>query len=741
MQTKATDLMASQDNKAIFDHALTCITETILTNEDTQVILESMVRIFGEALRLDRAFIYEFDFDQQLVLGLCEWNNSATPGIFSTLNNWQYDQFRNLADYLIANHTWLVSHADEIHPLLIKDGVAELLHKQLGVRSLLYFPFSIRHDDGYLLVFSSISRRRDWSEQEIEFIQAVAKHVEIGIQKIRLLKVHQEAERIIWEEKERALVTLQSIGDAVITTNAQGFVQYLNPIAEALTGCSNSTALGQPLGQVYQLTTEKTPAMTTNIRQSLLISKAGCKYPIEETISPIKNREGETIGSVLVFRDVSERRRILQQMTYQAYHDPLTGLPNRILFNDRLAQALTAAQRNQDEAAVLFLDLDRFKLVNDMMGHAVGDNVLKEVANKLQKCIRKNDTIARLGGDEFTIILPKVDSVQGVGKVTEKIIKALQKPWILGEQEFYLTASIGVAVFPHDGEDAETILKHADISMYRAKERGGNSYQFYTPDMNEKIWERLTMENSLRHALKRKEFVVFYQPQVDVTKQEIIGAEALVRWNHPELALIPPAEFIPLAEDTGFIVPLGEWVLTTACLQNKAWQTAGCPPIQMTVNLSMRQFMQRNLVEMIRGVLTRTGLDPSWLELEITETVAMQDIDFTLNILEELKAMGIKIAIDDFGTGYSSLNYLKRFPIHTLKIDRSFVCDVLSNPQDAAIVDTIIVLAQNLNLRTVAEGVETREQLNFLLERQCKFMQGYLFSKPVSASEFEKLIK
>ncbi len=631
-------------------------------------------------------------------------------------------------------------YAEDVHTLLCKDGTVQLLHKHLGFRSLLYFPFSIRVAGSYLLVFYSIRKRRNWSEEEITFINAVAKQVEIGIQKIRLLAEQHEAERIVWEEKERALVTLQSIGDAVITTDASGCVQYLNPVAEMLTGWTNVEAKGQRLKQIYSIVADTTGAVTESTHQSVLIRQDGCKFAIEESVSPIKNHDAEIIGSVLVFRDVSERRQLLQQMTHQAYHDSLTGLPNRMLFSDRVTQALTSAQRNKEEVAVLFLDLDRFKLVNDMMGHAVGDNVLREVAGKLRRCIRKNDTIARLGGDEFTIILPRVDSTEGVGKVAEKIIKALQKPWVLGQKEFYLTASVGIAVFPHDGSDAEAILKHADIAMYRAKEQGGNSYQFYTPDMNTKIWERLTMENSLRHALKRNEFVVHYQPQVNIITKDITGVEALVRWNHPKCGMVMPSEIIPLAEDTDLIVPIGEWVLYTACAQNKAWQKAGYPPMRITVNLSMRQFLQKNLLETITKILKRTGLDPAWLELEITETMALEDIDFTIKVLRELRNMGIQIAMDDFGTGYCSINYLKRFPIDTLKIDRSFVADVINNPQDAAIITTVIFLAQNLQLKIIAEGVETKEQLTFLEERQCYDMQGNLFSRPVPVEQFEKML-
>lgn len=428
-------------------------------------------------------------------------------------------------------------------------------------------------------------------------------------------------------------------------------------------------------------------------------------------------------------------------MVHQTYHDPLTGLPNRILFNDRLALALVQAQPNQDMLAVLFLDLDRFKIVNDMLGHAVGDRVLKEVAGRIKECLQKSDTIARLGGDEFTILLPRISHEEDAAKVAQKIIQAFQLPWMLGNQEFHITVSVGIALYPNDGDDAESLLKHADTAMCRAKDQGRNNYQLYTPAMNAKIMERLTMENSLRYALKRNEFTVFYQPQVNTASGQITGMEALVRWLHPDRGLVGPVEFIPLAEDTGLIIPIGEWVLHTACAQNKAWQESGLQPVRVTVNISACQFQQQNLVNTVAQALKQTGLDPQWLELEITESALMQDLDFTIKVLQDLRDMGVRISVDDFGTGYSSLNYLKRFPIHTLKIDRSFVRDITDNPEDAAIVSAIIVLAHNLNLNLIAEGVETPDQLAFLKHCRCCEMQGYLFSKPLPAGEFEKLLR
>lgn len=438
---------------------------------------------------------------------------------------------------------------------------------------------------------------------------------------------------------------------------------------------------------------------------------------------------------------LTERKRAEETIRYLAYHDALTGLPNRTLFNDRLNLALEQAHRSREKLAVLFLDLDRFKLVNDTLGHAMGDRLLKEVAKRLISCLPKGNTVARLGGDEFTIILPKVTRLKDVVKSSKKILEGLKPSFNLEGQEAYITTSLGVSLYPSDGEDSETLLKNADTAMYKAKERGRNNYQFYTPAMNAKALKQLTLENRLHRAIEQEEFVVYYQPQVELRNGEIIGVEALTRWQHPELGLLPPSDFIPLAEETGLIIPLGEWVLRKACTQNKIWQDGGLGPLRVAVNLSVRQFQQSDLVETVAAILKETGIEPQWLELEITESMAMQDLDFTIKILAELRKMGIQISIDDFGSGYSFLNSLKKLPIHALKIDQSFISELTIDSQDAAIANAVIVLAHSLGLEVTAEGVETQEQLSFLKEQRCDKMQGYLFSRPIAADSLEKLLK
>lgn len=476
--------------------------------------------------------------------------------------------------------------------------------------------------------------------------------------------------------------------------------------------------------------TASVPYETTHQR------KDGGIFPVEVN-AQVTTLNGERVMFAIV-RDITDRKRAEETINHLAFHDPLTDLPNRTLFFDRLGVALNRASRNKQMLAVMFLDLDRFKFVNDLLGHAAGDKLLKNVARKIKRCIRANDTVARMGGDEFTILLPEVKREQDAAKVANKILEALRKPWVVNGYKFHLTTSIGIALYPNDGTDKESLTKNADTAMYRAKEIGDN-YQFFTPAMNALTVERMQTEQDLRKALEKGEFEVYYQPQVNTGMGIIVGVEALLRWNHPDRGVICPPEFILPAEDLGLIIPIGEWVLRTACNQIKAWQEACVRPLKLAVNLSPYQFRQKDLLEKIQQIVEETGLDPHLLELEITESTAMQDVEFSVSTMRKLRNMGIGIAIDDFGTGYSSLNYLRRFPITTLKVDRSFVNDVLEDAEDAAIVGTIIVLARNLKLKVIVEGVETQAQQEFFEKHNCYEMQGHLFSYPVPAREMEKL--
>jgi diguanylate cyclase (GGDEF)-like protein len=424
------------------------------------------------------------------------------------------------------------------------------------------------------------------------------------------------------------------------------------------------------------------------------------------------------------------------EIEHLAYHDALTGLPNRPLFIDRLIVALAHANRGQSKLAVLFLDLDRFKDINDSLGHTIGDTLLKAVADRIRRCVREGDTVARFGGDEFTLMIPRIDQIEDAAKIAQKITETLKIPFLIHEQELFVTTSIGISIFPADGLDPETLVRNADTAMYRAKEQGRDNYQLYAPAMNARALERLALENMLRKAINQQELVLHYQPLIDTASRGIVGVEALIRWNHPDLGLLLPAHFISVAEISGLILPIGQWIFRTACRQVRAWQRKH-DTLTMSVNLSARQFQQPDLVEQVRTAILDSGIEPWRLQLEITESNAMQNAENTIYTLRELKALGVRIAMDDFGTGYSSLSYLKRFPIDTLKLDAAFIHDVNTDPTDAAIVSGVITMAHALNLKVVAEGVETEAQLDFLAREGCDIIQGYLFSAPMSAETLE----
>ncbi len=449
-----------------------------------------------------------------------------------------------------------------------------------------------------------------------------------------------------------------------------------------------------------------------------------------------------SVGAIVLnYRDVTQRKATEKQLEYQAYYDALTGLPNRLLFRDRVIYAIAQARRNRRGVAVLYLDLDHFKLVNDSLGHSLGDALLSEVAARLQGCVRASDTISRLGGDEFTILLIDTSSSEAIAGVARKILQALAHPFRVEGHELFVTASIGISIFPSDGDEVETLLKSADSAMYRAKELGRNQAQMFTASMNERYGRRLALEQSLHHALEHDELVLHYQPIFDRNRKKIVSLEALVRWNHPTRGLIPPGDFIGLAEETGLIVPIGEWVLRRVCHDMRGWRHAGLPPMRVGVNISAPQFQQLSFARVVDGIMREYSCDPTCIEFEITETVAVQNIETTMNAMRELKEIGIRIAIDDFGTGQSSLVYLKRFPIDTVKIDRAFVRDVTTDESAAAIVSYVINLAHTLRLAVVAEGVETEEQWSFLKLNACDHMQGFLFCHPLPVDEAEVFVR
>jgi diguanylate cyclase (GGDEF)-like protein/PAS domain S-box-containing protein len=559
----------------------------------------------------------------------------------------------------------------------------------------------------------------------------------------------------LFEEKERAQVTLDAIGDAVVSTDIAGNVTYLNVVAESLTGWRRQEAVGHPFGDVFRIIDSvtrdaarnpmafaiqlnRTVVLTPNC---VLIRRDGVESPIEDSAAPIHDRFGRVTGAVMVFHDVSAARATTLTMSYLAQHDSLTNLPNRLLLNDRLTEALSLAHRYQRQLAVLFLDVDRFKHINDSLGHMIGDRLLQSIAQRLLACVRVSDTVSRQGGDEFVILLSEVAHAWDATVCADKILSALRSPHCIDQHEVHITASIGIVTYPDDGSDADTLMKHADFAMYHAKETGRDNRQFFKRDLNIRALERQSLENGLRHALQREELLLHYQPKLNLRTGAIVGVEALIRWNHPEFGPVPPADFIPIAEESGLIVPIGRWVLAEACHQAQAWQDIGLTPLRIAINISAVELRAGDFVGFISQIIAATGLEPRFLELELTETFLMQDSNSTSAVLHALKEIGLHLALDDFGTGYSSLNHLKRFPIDTLKIDRSFVHGIADNSDDASIVAAVISMGSHLHMRVIAEGVETQEQLAFLQDHECPFGQGHYFSRPVAARECTQLLR
>jgi len=556
----------------------------------------------------------------------------------------------------------------------------------------------------------------------------------------------------LFEERERAQVTLKSIGDAVVSIDARGNVTYLNIVAETMTGWSRDEAAGHSVEEVLRIVDVTTREIVPNpmalaIRENktvdlkancVLIRRDGVETSIEESAAPIHDRQGQVTGAVMVFHDVSMARALSLKMYHLAQHDGLTDLPNRMLLDDRLAQAITLCHRNQQKLAVLFLDLDRFKHINDTLGHDFGDRVLRNAAQRLLQCVRSSDTVSRQGGDEFVIVLSEIAHSQDAEGCAAKILSALSVPVRIDEHDLYITASIGIATYPDDGNDAETLLKHADLAMYHAKANGFNTFQFFEPGMNARAAERHLLENGLRHAIEREQFVLHYQSKINLATGAIVGVEALVRWCHPERGLILPGQFLAIAEESGLIVPIGRWVMTECCNRARAWRDAGLPPIRMAINISAVELRTKGFVSGVRAMLTQAKLEPSDLELELTETFLLQNADSTAAVLEALKDVGVRLALDDFGTGYASLSHLRRFPIDTLKIDRSFVRDIAMDSDDASIVRAVIGMGKSLDMQVVAEGVETSEQFDFLRQQGCPEGQGYYFSEPIVAAEFAR---
>jgi diguanylate cyclase (GGDEF)-like protein/PAS domain S-box-containing protein len=562
-----------------------------------------------------------------------------------------------------------------------------------------------------------------------------------------------------------ALDVLEAAPDALVLVDEAGDIVLVNDLAERLFGYRRDELLLKPVQMLVPWSYRGAGAADLATYASGLrlhpmrsgpelfgLRRDGTEFPVEISLSPLASQKGMLV--IIAIRDISARKRaeaernhlikeraLYAEISRLARQDALTGLPNRTVLHDRLSTAIESANRHGHRLGVVFLDLDRFKHVNDSLGHSAGDCLLRSVAGRLRASVRRTDTVSRQGGDEFVILLSEVKHREDVAKAVSKVMEAVAVPHLVGSQELAVTASIGIAVYPDDGEDVETLIKHADTAMYHAKDHGRDNYQFFTPQMNALIVERRALEGSLRRALKRREFLLHYQPKVDLVTGNMIGAEALIRWRHPERGIVRPQSFVPIAEESGLIVPIGQWVLREACRQAREWQAAGLRPVPVAVNISALEFRGRGFVDGVRQILDDTRLDPRLLELELTESVLMESPASTAEMLWELKAMGVRLAVDDFGTGYSSLSYLMYFPIDALKVDQLFVHEITAEEDTSPIITAVIAMGKSLKQRIIAEGVETEAQLAFLRAQHCEEGQGFHFSHPLPADQFAALLE
>lgn len=593
----------------------------------------------------------------------------------------------------------------------------------------------LRHKDGTEVWVSTNAHYYRDEQGEIAGVEGTTRNVTLQKQTESLMHMLSSA--------------LQQTADLVMIADAKGIITYVNSAFESVTGYGAAETLGKSTNllrsgrqnrEFYQILWTTILAGKPFSEVFINRRKDGGLFYEEKTITPIRDNNGDITHFVSTGKDITDRIQTQERLRFMAHHDALTELPNRTLFLDRLKQAMARARWHDRKIAVMFLDLDRFKTINDTLGHNVGDQLLVKLTQRLSASVRAGDTVARFGGDEFAMLLDDIASEQDISFIAKKVLATMAPAFEIGSRELFISCSIGISIYPRDGEDSETLLRNADIAMYRAKDLGRNNYQFYSSDLSARAVERLSLENALRYALQRQEFFLLYQPQFDVRSGKPFGAEALLRWQHPVLGLILPAEFIPLLEETGMIVQVGEWVLREACAQAVRWHQDGID-LKMAVNLSSRQFNNAEFVNTVRTIIEETGVQPDKLELELTESMLLRNASQTTQALDTLNQLGVRLAIDDFGTGYSSLGYLRRFPIRTLKVDRSFVNDIIADPDAAAITTAIIVMAQSLYLEVIAEGVESLEQLSFLQGLDCNLMQGFYFAAGLSDSEIRKLYR
>jgi len=733
----------------IFSRALNDIAKGVVEQDTPSSILESAVHVISETLGTDRALIYDVSFSKHQAIGMTEWLNPRHPEISPTKADYPLDIFLDGARAVRQSRHWLVSHSDDVCEHLLHDGSGDLLHDQMKIRSLLWYPVSFREDGYYLLTLNHIYSHKEWSSAEIDFLDSVSQLVSVAIEKIRLLTEHDIATNSL-----RIAATAFESQEGMIITDADNLILRVNSAFTRITGYTAEEVIGKNprivssgrhgkefFAEMWDriLTTGEWEGEVWNRR------KNGEIFPEYLTIATVKDSAGNITNHVGSLSDITLRKEAEEEIRNLAFFDPLTRLPNRRLLLDRLQQAWASSTRSGREGALLFIDLDNFKTLNDTLGHDIGDLLLQQVAQRLLFCVRENDTVARLGGDEFVVMLEdlsedRLDAAAQTEAVGEKILATLNQAYQLAGHEYRNTPSIGATLF-HDHQQAtEDLFKHADIAMYQAKKAGKNTIRFFDPKMQDAINNRALLEHDLRIGLEKHQFHLYYQIQVDDQRRPL-GAESLIRWIHPVHGLIPPSHFIPLAEETGLILPLGHWVLQTACAQLKAWQAdISTRNLLLAVNVSAKQFRQEDFVDQVKSLVQESGIDPTLLKLELTESMLQDNIKETIATMIELKKFGVQFSLDDFGTGYSSLQYLKQLPLDQLKIDQSFVRDIADDSSDRAIVRTIIAMAQELSLDVIAEGVETEAQRAPLLRKGCVHYQGYLFGKPVPIEEFNQLL-
>ncbi len=727
-----------------FSDALNKIARSIVEHDDAEAIMTDTVRIVGNTLRADRALIYDIAFDQNLAIALCEWLDH--PAIPATRATYPLNLFIDAAKEIQRTHLPLSSQSDAINLHFLQDGSGDILHRQMQIRSLLWYPFAFRDGNFFLLVLNQIDAPHFWTQEEIAFLDSVSQQVSVALEKIRLMHERRQTENDL-----RIAATAFESQEGMLITDAENIILRVNGAFTQITGYTleevegkNPRLLssGHQDESFYDGMWEQINDTGSWKGEIWNRRKNGEVYPEHLNITAVKDCTGTVTNYVATFNDITASKAAADEIKSLAFYDPLTSLPNRRLLMDRLGHAMESCTRSSRSGAILFIDLDNFKTLNDTLGHDVGDMLLKQVSERLTSCVRTGDTVARLGGDEFVVMLENLsahalEAAEHAESVGEKILATLNQPYRLASNECLSSPSIGITLFNDRERAIEELMKQADIAMYQAKKSGRNTLRFFDPKMQETINARAALESELRTALHLQQFHLHYQIQVDSSNQPL-GAEALIRWIHPEQGTISPARFIPLAEETGLILPIGIWVLETACAQIKSWQEQPATrDLVLAVNVSAHQFRQADFIDQVQKIIQHHGINPRLLKLELTESLLLDNIEETITTMNSLKDIGVRFSLDDFGTGYSSLQYLKRLPLDQLKIDQSFVRDIACDASDRAIVRTIIAMAQSLNLKVIAEGVETEEQQALLLDIGCTHYQGYLFSKPVPIAEFE----